>query len=95
MNIIGKDGFPIPDVKKDLDRYTCVCPICMGANANMKVAKTGNWIVRCPSCSIILYLNDSISINLFRGLQTFLNNNPEHQVAHTTGLIAHAPDEGQ
>jgi hypothetical protein len=67
----------------------------MGASANMKVAKSGNWIVRCPLCSTIIYLNDITSINLFRGLQKFLNDNPEHQVAHTTGIVTHAPMDGE
>ena len=94
MSVIGEDGFPIPKVKNAKERYTVICPICMGANANMKVAKNGNWIIRCPTCVSQLYLNDSVSINLFRGLQRFLNDNPEHQVAHTAGLISYAPDEG-
>jgi|DEB0MinimDraft_10_1074344.scaffolds.fasta_scaffold227016_1 hypothetical protein len=95
MDILGGDGFPIPNVKKTKDRYTVICPICMGAHATMKVARNGNWIIRCPSCVSQLYLNDTVSINLFRGLQTFLNDNPEHQVAHTTGLIKYAPQDGE
>jgi hypothetical protein len=93
MEILGEDGFPIPQPKRT-DRFLCVCAICMGADANMKVAKNGNWIVRCPTCKTILYLNDLTSINLFRGLQAFLNADPEHQVRHTTGIVAHAPDAG-
>ena len=94
MTAIGKDGFPIPNKTNLKEKFTCICPICIGANANMSVAKSGNWIVRCPTCQCILYLNDTTSINLFRGLQAFLNSNPEHQVAHTTGIIVNAPDEG-
>ena len=97
MEIIGEDGFPVPLQKNQQDKgtYMCICPICMSANAQMKVAKTGNWNVRCYNCKMLMYLNDITSINLFRGLQTFLNADPEHQVRHTTGLVAHAPDEGQ
>jgi hypothetical protein len=95
MEIIGDDGFPIPSKKKEGNgSYMCVCPICMNGDATMKVAKTGNWNVRCYNCKTLMYLNDVISINLFRGLQAFLNADPEHQVRHTAGLIAHAPDEG-
>ena len=93
--MIGEDGYPIPKFDQKLkNKFICICPICVGANANLSVAKTGNWIVRCPSCSIILYLNDLTSINLFRGLQQFLDANPEHQVAHTAGIVQYAPDEG-
>ena len=94
--IIGDDGYPIPQATlKAQDKFICICPICVGANARMSVAKTGNWIVRCGSCSIILYLNDLTSMNLFRGLQSFLEADPQHQVAHTAGIIQHAPDEGR
>lgn len=93
--IIGDDGYPIPQTTlKAQEKFICICPICIGANARMSVAKTGNWIVRCASCSIILYLNDITSMNLFRGLQSFLEADPQHQVTHTTGIIQHAPDEG-
>ena len=34
-------------------------------------------------------------MNLFRGFQSFLEADPQHQVAHTAGIIQHAPDEGQ
>jgi hypothetical protein len=96
MEMIGDDGFPIPSRKKLTDdSFTCVCPICMSGDATMKVAKTGNWNIRCHNCKILLYLNSVTSINLFRGLQSFLNEDPEHQVRHTAGLIAHAPDEGK
>jgi len=95
MEIIGEDGFPIPEKKTDRKgSFICICAICMGANATMKVAKTGNWIVRCYNCKTLMYLNDVTSINLFRGLQTFLEQNPEHQITHTTGILTHAPDEG-
>ena len=93
MALLGNDGFPVP-VKKDRNKYTCVCPICIGANASLSTTKTGSWIVRCPACSIILYLNDITSINLFRGLQKFLNEDPDHQVRHTAGIVSYAPDEG-
>lgn len=93
--LIGNDGYPIPNPAKVKDKFACICPICIGATASMSVAKTGNWIVRCPNCSIILYLNDTTSINLFRGFQQFLDNSPEHQMAHTTGIIQYAPNEGE
>lgn len=94
MALIGDDGYPIPEKVKVKDRFAAICPICIGATASMSVAKNGNWIVRCPSCACILYLNDTTSINLFRGLQRFLDESPDHQVAHTAGIIQHAPDEG-
>ena len=44
--IIGDDGYPIPQAPlKAQDKFICICPICVGANARMSVAKTGNWIV--------------------------------------------------
>lgn len=96
MEIIGKDGFPIPSQNfSKPGTYMCVCPICICADASMKVAKTGNWNVRCYNCKTLMYLNDVTSINLFRGLQAFLNADPEHQVRHTAGIVMHAPDEGQ
>jgi len=93
--IIGDDGYPIPQVNRQKDRFACICPICIGATANMSIAKSGNWVVRCPSCTMILYLNDVTSINLFRGLQKLFTANPEHQIAHATGIVQHAPDEGK
>lgn len=96
MEIIGEDGFPIPSKKKtENGSYVCVCPICMSADGVMKVAKTGNWNVRCYNCKTLMYLNSVTSINLFRGLQAFLNHDPEHQVRHTAGLVAYAPNEGE
>lgn len=99
MEIIGDDGFPIPkqiiENKQKRGTFMCVCPICMSGDATMRVAKTGNWNVRCYNCKTLMYLNDVTSINLFRGLQSFLNADPDHQVRHTAGIVAHAPDEGQ
>jgi len=94
MEILGEDGFPIPQAKKT-DRFMCLCPICIGADANMKVAKSGNWIVRCPTCKTVLYLNDLTSINLFRGMQAFMNADPDHQVRHTAGIVSYAPNSGE
>jgi len=92
---LGPDGFPIPQVKKLTDRFACVCPICTSGNATMKVAKNGNWLVRCPSCVIHLYLNDTISINLFRGLQRVFNEDPAFQVAFAAKVVSKAPSEGE
>ena len=92
---LGRDGYPVPHTTKPKSSFSCVCPICMGADSTISVTKTGNWIVRCPSCCIVMYLNDVMSINLFRGLQKFLDEEPEHQVRHTSGILRHAPDEGQ
>ena len=92
---MGKDGFPIPKPNQQmLNRYTCLCPVCIGANATMTVAKNANWVVRCPTCQIILYLNDITSMNLFRGFQKFFDNDPEHQVAHTAGIIKYEVKKG-
>jgi hypothetical protein len=92
--IVGDDGYPVPEVKKTRERFACICPICVGATANMSVAKSGNWIIRCPACTSIIYLNDVTSINLFRGLQRFLDAEPDHQLRHATGIVGYAPDEG-
>jgi len=91
---IGKDGYPIPKVK-DTGRFSCLCIICLGATATLKEAKSGNWIVKCPSCSTITYLNSITSINLFRGFQAYMENNPQNQVLHSQGIIEHAPNEGE
>ena len=96
MEIIGSDGFPVPQEKKQAKgTYICICPICMSGDASMKVARTGNWNVRCYSCKTLMYLNSPTSINLFRGLQSFLNADPQHQVAHTAGIVSYAPNEGE
>mgnify|MGYP005635251723 CR=1 FL=1 len=97
MSRLGEDGFPVParKGKGGKETFICICPICMSADASMKVAKTGNWNIRCYTCKTMIYLNDVTSINLFRGLQGFLSADPEHQVRHTAGLLAYAPDEGQ
>ena len=93
---IGEDGFPIPDdTKRVQNKFLCICPICQGANAHVKLAKSVNYVVRCPSCSIMLYLNDNLSVNLFRGMQAYFNAHPEKQVEHTRNIVAFAPDVGQ
>ena len=92
---IGPDGFPVPKVKQVSDRYACICPICTSGNATMKVAKNGNWLVRCPSCVLMLYLNETTSINLFRGIQRVFNENPEFQMNFATQVVAKAPVDGE
>ena len=91
--MLGKDGYPIPQTK-DRHTFKATCPICIDGNTNIKIAKNGNWVVKCPSCSIILYLNSVTSINLFRGLQSLLNDNPEYQVMHAANVVKNAPDYG-
>lgn len=92
---IGPDGFPVPQVKQARDRYSCVCPICTSGLATMKVAKNGNWLIRCPSCVILLYLNETTSINLFRGIQRVFNEDPDFQVAFAAKVVSKAPSEGE
>ena len=93
---IGEDGFPVPQkTAKKLNRFSCICPICMSADATVKLAKSVNYIVRCPTCCINLYLNDSVSINLFRGMQRFYSANPEAQVEYTANIVSYAPLDGE
>jgi hypothetical protein len=91
---LGDDGYPVPE-KPNNGTFKCSCPICMDGGANLSISKKNNWIVRCPTCSIILYLNSITSINLFRGLQRFIDVDPEHQVKHTAGIVRYAPDIGK
>ncbi|MHA1961405.1 MAG: hypothetical protein ACW99U_14380 [Candidatus Thorarchaeota archaeon] len=91
---LAEDGFPVPVVNRLKTSYSCICPICTSADATMKVSKSGNWVVRCPRCVIILYLNDVTSINLFRGLQSYFATEPAAQVGHAAKLVEFAPDEG-
>ena len=90
---LGADGYPIPETKKS-DHFSVTCPICMSGDANMRVSKSNNWIVRCPTCVITLYLNSVQSINLFRGLQAVVNKDPSYQVEHTRRIVENAPDRG-
>jgi hypothetical protein len=92
--MLGSDGYPVPEVQRK-NSYKVTCPICVSGDANMSVSKKGNWIVRCGTCSIILYLNSLQSINLFRGFQKVINDNPEYQVSHTQLIVENAPDIGQ
>ena len=90
---LGADGYPIPEVKLK-DAYKVTCPICISGDANMSVAKNENWIIRCPSCLITLYLNSVQSINLFRGFQKMINSDAAYQVEHTKRIVDNAPDWG-
>ena len=90
---LGADGYPIPE-QQLRDAYKVTCPICVSGDANMRVSKNQNWVVRCPSCSIILYLNSVQSINLFRGFQKMINNDAAYQVEHTKKIVDNAPDWG-
>jgi hypothetical protein len=60
----------------------------------MKQVKYGNWQIKCGHCMIVLFLNSTMSMNLFRGMQTFFNDNPQHQITHTEGIVRNAPNEG-
>jgi len=93
--LIGKDGFPIPDsTQRKTDKYICICPICVGANAFAKSIKNGNWQVKCANCMTVMFLNSATSINLFRGMQKLFNSDPQHQIKHTEGIVGYAPSEG-
>jgi len=90
---LGADGYPVPEVQVR-DSFKVTCPICVSGDASMRVAKNKNWIVLCPACLSILYLNSVQSINLFRGFQSMINNDPEYQVEHTRRIVESAPDWG-
>jgi hypothetical protein len=92
--ILGRDGYPVPQ-SKDRKVFKATCPVCIDGNANIRVSKSGNWIVKCGNCSVILYLNSITSINLFRGLQSLLDAYPEYQVSHVANIVRHAPDYGE
>ena len=95
--IIGDDGYPIPQpTLKAQDKFICICPICVGANARMSVAKTGNWIVRCGSCSIILYLNDLTSMDFnLSSKQTLNTKSLTLQESYNTLLTRGDKGEGE
>lgn len=80
--IIGEDGLPEPQIERNMDdhfkkTFFCFCPICQYNDGKLQLTKKGTYFFQCKECKIVLYLNDSISISLFRGIQNLFLDEPE------------------
>lgn len=90
--IIDQDGFPIPKIETPVQRrFECICPICQFAGAKLQLTTKGTYLVQCNECKMILYLNHSISISLFRGMQKFFEDNPDLKDILTKAIVENAP----
>lgn len=90
--VIDKDGFPVPKIETPVQRrFECICPICQHNGAKLQLTQKGTYLVQCNECKMIMYLNHSISIALFRGLQKFYEENPDLKAAMIQAIVENAP----
>jgi len=89
---IGTDGFPVPKIETPVNRrFECICPICQHTGAKLQLTQKGTYLVQCNECKMIMYLNHSVSIALFRGLQKFYEENPDLKDVMTRAIVENAP----
>jgi hypothetical protein len=89
---IGADGFPVPKIEAPVNRrFECICPICLDLNAKLQLTQKGTYLVQCNECKTIMYLNHSVSIALFRGLQKFYEENPDAKEFMSKAIVERAP----
>lgn len=90
--VIGADGFPVPKIETPVHRrFECICPICQHTGAKLQLTQKGTYLVQCNECKMIMYLNHSVSIALFRGLQKFYEENPDLKDVMTRAIVEGAP----
>jgi hypothetical protein len=90
--VIDQDGFPVPKIETPVHRrFECICPICQFGGAKLQLTTKGTYLVQCNECKMILYLNHSISISLFRGMQRFFEDNPDLKEILTKAIVENAP----
>lgn len=94
--VIAKDGFPVPQIESPIQRrFECICPICQFSGAKLQLTTKGTYLVQCNECKMILYLNHSISISLFRGFQKFLEENSDLKEILIKAIVENAPKSSQ
>jgi hypothetical protein len=94
--VIAADGFPVPQIESPIQRrFECICPVCQFNGAKLQLTTKGTYLVQCNECKMILYLNHSISISLFRGLQKFLEENSDLKDILIKAIVENAPKSSQ
>ena len=66
---------------------------CFSPAAKASLTSKGTYKVGCANCNCIVFLNDEISINLWRGWQGLLKSSPEIRELLVTQISNHVPRE--
>ena len=88
---VASDGYPI--AKLESQTWRGICTTCFAATATLTVTKRGTYKVSCAQCKCYLWLNDAISINLWRGTQALFKKSPEVRDLLVTQVTENLPDD--
>ena len=87
---LGADGFPVTAPGKT-KRFRAACVICFSLTAKASLTSKGTYKVGCPNCNSITFLNDEVSVNLWRGWQGLLKSSPEIRELLVNQISTHVP----
>jgi hypothetical protein len=88
---VASDGYPVSKVQSQTWRG--ICTTCFASTATLTVTKKGTYKVSCAQCKCYLWLNDRISIDLWRGTQALFKNNPEIRELLVTQVSENLPSD--
>lgn len=88
---VASDGYPV--AKPSSQTWRGICTVCYAPSATLTVTKKGTYKVSCATCKCYLWLNDRVSINLWRGTQALFKKNPEVRDLLVTQVSENLPND--
>ena len=88
---VASDGYPVSIQAKQ--QWRGICTVCYAPTATLIVTKRGTYKVSCAQCKCYLWLNDRVSIDLWRGTQALFKKNPEVRDLLVTQVSENLPED--
>lgn len=88
---VASDGYPVALAPSNTWRG--ICTICYSPSATLTVTKRHTYKVSCAQCKCYVWLNDRVSIDLWRAAQGLFKKSPEVRDLLSTQITEHLPED--
>jgi len=88
---VASDGYPVPlDARQ---HWRGICTVCYAPSATLTVTKRATYKVSCAQCKCYVWLNDKVSIDLWRASQALFKKSPEIRELLVTQVTDCLPED--
>lgn len=88
---VASDGYPVALAPSNTWRG--ICTICFAPTATLTVTKRHTYKVSCAQCKCYVWLNDRVSIDLWRATQKLFKESPEVRDLLVSQVTANLPQD--
>lgn len=88
---VASDGYPVAVARSK--SWRGVCTICYSPTATLTVTKKSTYKVACATCKSYVWLNDKMSIDLWRGIQALFKKSPEIRDLLVSQVTENLPED--